>query len=58
MGKIQFFQEIITEGSVESMVRKKNGKIMFAFNGGILLSDIGLISVSMSWALPEKVEYR
>ena len=53
-----FSQEIITEGSVESMVRKKNGKIMFAFNGGILLSDIGLISVSMSWALPEKVEYR
>ena len=53
-----FSQEIITEGSVESMDRKKNGKIMFAFNGGILLSDIGLISVSMSWALPEKVEYR
>ena len=52
-----FFQEEITEGSVESMVRKKNGKIMFAFNAGIL-SDTALISVSMSWALPEKVEYR
>ena len=30
-----FSQEKITEGSVESMDRKKNGKIMFAFNGGI-----------------------
>ena len=52
-----FFQEIITEGSVEPAIRKKNGKIMFAFNGGIL-SDTGLISAAMSWALPEKVEYR
>ena len=51
------FQEKITEGSVESMDRKKNGKIMFAFNAGIL-SDTGLISASMSGALPEKVEYR
>ena len=30
-----FYQGKVTEGSVESMVRKKNGKIMFAFNGGI-----------------------
>ena len=57
MGKIQFSQEIITEGSVEPAIRKKNGKIMFAFNAGIL-SDTALINVSMSWALPEKVEYR
>ena len=33
-----FSQEKNTEGNVESMVRKKNGKIMFAFNGGIFLS--------------------
>ena len=54
---MQFDQEEITEGSVEPIFRKKNGKIMFAFNGGIL-SDTGLISAGMSWALPEKVEYR
>ena len=54
---MQFAQEEIIEGSVESIFRKKNGKIMFAFNAGIL-SDTGLISAGMSWALPEKVEYR
>ena len=54
---MQFDQEEITEGSVEPIFRKKNGKIMSAFNGGIL-SDTGLISAGMSWALPEKVEYR
>ena len=30
-----FPQEKVTEGSVGSMVRKKNGKIMLAFNAGI-----------------------
>ena len=53
-----FFQEIITEGSVEPAIRKKNGKIMFAFNGGVFFQTQLCISAGMSWALPEKVEYR